>query len=191
MADANEEDSKKKSSLLKILIFTLVGVVLLAAAVGGTLLLTGYFDKRDTPSAEARLAETEAAVSAPKSPEKGPEPKLVTKQSPELTRFQHTYLEMERELLANVTNSRKVMQVQLALMTRYDQRVFKNVKKHEFALRSAALDVMRKTTEPEIAEPDFRKKLAESIRQEMNAILEKFEDFGGIEEVYFTSFVVQ
>jgi flagellar FliL protein len=116
---------------------------------------------------------------------------MVTKQSPELTRFQQTYLELERDLLANLTNSRKVMQVQVALMTRYDDRVFKNVKKHEFALRSAALDVMRKTTEQEIAQPDFRKNLAESIRQEMNAVLEKFEDFGGIEEVYFTNFVIQ
>jgi flagellar FliL protein len=94
-------------------------------------------------------------------------------------------------MLANLTNSRKVIQVQLAIMTHYDERVFKNVKKHEFALRSAALDVMRQTTEAELGESDFRKKLAEKIRSEMNAVLEKFEDFGGIEEVYFTSFVVQ
>jgi hypothetical protein len=31
----------------------------------------------------------------------------------------------------------------------------------------------------------------ERIRKEFNAILEKYEDFGGIEEVFFTSFVVQ
>ena len=37
----------------------------------------------------------------------------------------------------------------------------------------------------------FRKNLADSIRQEMNAVLQKFEDFGGIEELYFTTFVVQ
>jgi flagellar protein FliL len=29
------------------------------------------------------------------------------------------------------------------------------------------------------------------IKLEMNAVLEKYEDFGGIEEVYFTNFVVQ
>jgi flagellar FliL protein len=81
--------------------------------------------------------------------------------------------------------------VQVAIMTHYDERVFKNVKKHEFALRSAALDVMRQTTEAELAQADFRKNLAEKIRLEMNAVLEKFEDFGGIEAVYFTNFVVQ
>ena len=76
-------------------------------------------------------------------------------------------------------------------MTRYDDRVFKNVKKHEFALRSVALDVMRKTTDADLTQPEFRKNLADSIKQEMNAALQKFEDFGGIEELYFTTFVVQ
>ena len=43
----------------------------------------------------------------------------------------------------------------------------------------------------DIAKPDYRKGLAERLRAEFNAVLEKLEDFGGIEEVYFTSFVVQ
>jgi flagellar FliL protein len=76
-------------------------------------------------------------------------------------------------------------------MTHYDERVFKNVKKHEFALRSAALDVMRQTTDADLNQADFRKNLAEKIRIELNAVLEKYEDFGGIEAVFFTSFVVQ
>jgi flagellar FliL protein len=42
-----------------------------------------------------------------------------------------------------------------------------------------------------LGQADFRKNLADKIRKEFNAILEKYEDFGGIEEVYFTSFVVQ
>jgi flagellar FliL protein len=33
--------------------------------------------------------------------------------------------------------------------------------------------------------------MAEKIRFELNAVLEKYEDFGGIESVFFTSFVVQ
>ena len=94
-------------------------------------------------------------------------------------------------MLANLTNSRKVMQVQIAFMTRYDERVFKNVEKHEFAIRSVALDVMRQITEDQLDRPEFRKELAEKIRESVNAKLESLEDFGGIEEVYFTSFVVQ
>lgn len=190
-----EVEGKKKKPLLKILLLVLLVLVLLAGAVAATLYFTGFFDPPPEEAAEQVLDEArrEATEANAQTGDKGApkEPKRVTKPSPELTRFEHTYLELERELLANVSNSRKVMQVQIALMTRYDDRVFRNVKKHEFALRSAALDVMRQTTESDLSKPEFRKELAESLRVEMNAVLEKFEDFGGIEEVYFTSFVVQ
>jgi flagellar FliL protein len=76
-------------------------------------------------------------------------------------------------------------------MTRYDQRVFENFKKHEHALRSVTLDVMRQTQEADMAQPDFRVRLAEQIRESINAKLEQFEDFGGIEEIFFTTFVIQ
>jgi len=42
-----------------------------------------------------------------------------------------------------------------------------------------------------LARPEFRQELASKIRDAMNAVLTKYEDFGGIEEVYFTQFVVQ
>jgi len=83
------------------------------------------------------------------------------------------------------------MVVNIALMTHYDTRVFDNVKKHEFALRSAMLDIMRQTTDEETKKPDFRKELAEKLKVVMNKRLEEYEDFGGIEEVYFNSFVMQ
>jgi flagellar FliL protein len=76
-------------------------------------------------------------------------------------------------------------------MTHYDSRVFDNVKKHEFAVRSAVLDVMRQSTEADIAKPEFRTELAAKIKEVMNAMLMKYEDFGGIEDVFFTSFVMQ
>ena len=93
--------------------------------------------------------------------------------------------------MTNITGSKKVMVVQVALMTHYDSRVFDNVKKHEFALRSAMLDVMRQTTEADVTKPDFRKELASKLKDVLNELLEKFEDFGGIEDVFFTSFVMQ
>jgi len=98
---------------------------------------------------------------------------------------------LDKELMTNITGSKKVMVVQVALMTHYDSRVFDNVKKHEFALRSAMLDVMRQTTEADVTKPDFRKDLAAKLKDVLNELLEKFEDFGGIEDVFFTSFVMQ
>ena len=56
---------------------------------------------------------------------------------------------------------------------------------------AAILDVMRQSTEADFAKPDFRLELAAKIKIVMNDVLLKYEDFGGIEDVFFTSFVTQ
>lgn len=198
MADEdNETEGKKTSSLKKIILVVLILLVLAGGTVAG-LYFTGILGGKPEPTAEETLQklEQEAAAAVGSPPPAGtpgaPIPiKRVTKTSPELTRFEQHYLELERDFVVNLTNSRKVMQVQIALMTHYDNRVFDNVKKHEFALRSVTLDVMRQATDADIAKADFRTTMAEKIRTEMNAVLEKYEDFGGIEAVFFTNFVVQ
>ena len=53
------------------------------------------------------------------------------------------------------------------------------------------LIVMSQQTEADIADPDFRLNLADELKLVMNAKLEELEDFGGIEDVYLTEFVVQ
>ena len=118
-------------------------------------------------------------------------PGKVAKSSPELTRFEKTYMQIDREFLVNLSGSKKVMSVQMAVMTHYDDRGFENIKRHDFALRSAVMEVMRMTTEADLVKPEFRKELALKIRDVMNTLLEKFEDFGGIEDVFFTNFIVQ
>jgi flagellar FliL protein len=210
------EESKPKSPILMIIVAGVVLLVLLVAAVGGTLFATGFFDSKDKKAAAAALAELEAANKDGKGGEgegkdgKGADakggkddgqgkpaaagasaPKPVSKTSAEMQRFEYRYHEMDKDMVANLSGSKKVMQIKIALMTRYDDRVIANVKKHEFALRSVTLDVMRQTKAEEIDQPDFRKRLAEKIRDEMNTTLQKFEDFGGIEEIHFTNFIVQ
>lgn len=200
MADEEVEDTvKKRSPVLKWVLVGLLVLLLVGGAVAAALYYTGFF--ADTAESAGASQVQGSVQPSEQSPTKGQaatgpdgkpeEPKRVSKTTPELTRFEYRYLELERELLANLTGSRKVMQLQLAFMTRYDERVFNNVKKHEFALRSVALDLMRQTTEADLDKTDFRQKLAENIRESLNATLEKYEDFGGIEEVYFTTFVVQ
>ena len=192
MADEieDEEEGRKGGGVLKIILIALLVLLLLGGAVVATLFFTGFFDKADEKAAENKVAELEAAEEARNDPGSAA-PQRVTKESPELKRFEYHYLELQREFLANVSNSRKVIQVQVAVMTNFDERVFANVTKHEFALRSAVLDLMRQVTEADLTKTNFRRELATNIKAEMNSVLEKYEDFGGIEEVYFTTFVVQ
>ena len=85
------------------------------------------------------------------------------KKSPEAQRFDFNYFQMEREFLVNITGSKRVMSIQVAVMTRYDQRVIDNIKKHDLALRATILDVLRLTVDADIAKPEFRKELGLSL----------------------------
>jgi flagellar FliL protein len=199
-----EAPKKSKKPLILAIVAVLVSLLLMAGAIVGTLFASGFFDKKDKKAAEEKIeAATKdghggdaKAADAPAGDAKGAAAKAsaplpTPKQSPDMQRFEVRYVELEKDLLANLTGSKKVMQVKVAIMTRYDDRVVNNIKKHEFALRSVAMDVMRQTRAEDIDAPDFRKRLAEKIRDEMNLTLQKLEDFGGIEEIVFTNFIVQ
>ena len=181
-----EDEGKKKSPVLKIILIVLGLLLVVGITIGATLFASGFFDADKEEDAEAALAELEAqAAEAVAAPEK------VQLDSPELSKFQQSYYQLEKELTSNIANSRKVMQASVAIMTHYDDRVVTNVEKHVFALRNVMLMVMSQQTEADLADPEFRIKLAEEFKFVMNAELEALEDFGGIEQVYLTEFVVQ
>jgi flagellar protein FliL len=214
-----EGEPKKKGPLVKIILMVVAVLFLIGASVGGTLLATGFFSKKDhaKEAVDAQLDKLEGGDGhgdghgdAKKDDGHGepnkddghgdkkdgkpeaetPAKELVTPDA-ENQRWKFNYYALEKPLLSNVAGSRKVMQVTLTVMTHYDDRVIKNVKTHELALRAGILDVMRQKTESDLREADFRKALAEEVRLTVNSLLEKYEGFGGIEEVMFTEFVVQ
>jgi flagellar FliL protein len=218
-----EGEPKKKGPLIKIILMVVAVLFLIGASVGGTLLATGFFSKKEQAkeAVDAQLDKLEGGDGhggdghgEPKKDDGHGEPKkddghgdakkddhgkpgaeapakeLVTPDA-DNQRWKFNYYALEKPLLSNVAGSRKVMQVTLTVMTHYDDRVIKNVKTHELALRAGILDVMRQKTEADLREPDFRKALAEEVRLTINSLLEKYEGFGGIEEVMFTEFVVQ
>lgn len=206
-----EGEPKKKGPLLKIILMVVAVLLIIGASVGGTLLATGFFSKKEAAkeAVDAQLDKLEDKHGegdshgdghgeggkkddghGAKPGEEGPQKELVTPEA-DNQRWKFNYHSLEKPLLSNLSGSRKVMQVTLTVMTHYDDRVIKNVKTHELALRAGILDVMRQKTEADLRDPDFRKQLAEEVRLVINSLLEKYEGFGGIEEVMFTEFVVQ
>jgi flagellar FliL protein len=209
-----EGEPKKKGPLVKIILIVVAVLLLIGLSVGGTLLATGFFNKKPKEAVDAQLDKLEGngdghapagdghgapaadAHAAPAADSHGkpaaePEAKELASPEGEAERWKFNYYAFEKPLLSNVAGSRKVMQVTLTIMTHYDERVIKNLKTHELALRAGILDVMRQKTEADLLRPDFRKALAEDLRLVINSLLEKYEGFGGIEEVMFTEFVVQ
>ena len=183
-----EGEPKKKKPILLIALIAISTILLLVVVVFSTLYFSGFFEHKSEAAAHEKVDELDKEAEAAKATPGGPD--KVTKDSVN-TRFENTYLQIDKEFMTNLTASKKVMVVQIAVMTHYDNRVFDNVKKHEFAIRSGILDVMRQTTEAEASRPDFRSELSAKIKVVMNDILKKYEDFGVIEDVFFTSFVMQ
>jgi len=187
--EAVEGEPKKKKPILLILVIVLSVIILVMSVMFGTLYFSGYFEHKSEAAAHEKVDELEkAAEDAHNATPEGPSK---VKKEAEATRFENTYLEIDKEFMTNITNSKKIMVVKIAVMTHYDSRVFDNVKKHEYAIRSAVLDVMRQSTEADVSKQDFRVELAAKIKVVMNDMLMKYEDFGGIEDVFFTSFVMQ
>jgi flagellar FliL protein len=183
-----EEAPKKKKNILLILVIALATILVIIAVVFATLFLSGFFEHKSEAAANEKVDQLEKEADAAK--EESSEPEKVKKEA-DAPRFENTYMQIDKEFMTNITNSKKVMVVQIALMTHYDERVFDNVKKHEFAVRSAVLDILRQSTEEDTKKPEFRTELAEKVKDTINQVLIKYEDFGGIEEVFFTSFVMQ
>jgi flagellar FliL protein len=152
-------------------------------------------DGHDAPKDDGHGAPKADAHGAPADshgkPGAEPPTKELVANDADNQRWKFNYYTLEKPLLSNLTGSRKVMQVQVTIMTHYDDRVIKNIKTHELPIRAAMLDVMRLNTEADINQADFRKALAENLRLTINSLLEKYEGFGGVEEVSFTEFVVQ
>ena len=207
-----EGEPKKKGPLVKIILIVVGVLLLIGLSVGGTLFATGFFSKKPKDAVDAQLDKLEghgdghAPAGDGHAPAGGghgekkddhgkpaaetPQKELASPEG-EAERWKFNYYALEKPLLSNVAGSRKVMQVTLTVMTHYDDRVIKNVKTHELALRAGILDVMRQKTESDLLKPDFRKALAEDVKLVINSLLEKYEGFGGIEEVMFTEFIVQ
>lgn len=105
--------------------------------------------------------------------------------------YETTYYQMDKEFTANLRDSPHFVQVGLALSTNYDERVVENVKNNEIPVRSAILMTLSDADENAVFTEDGKKALAERLKRSVNDVLIQKEGFGGIGNVYFTSFVVQ
>jgi flagellar FliL protein len=209
-AAAPEEQAEgapsKKKAIIKIVLMVVAVLFIIGASVGGTLLATGFFSKKEQAkeAVDAQLekldgehgggggdghgdakggdghGDAKGAEGAPAKPGAEAPAKELVSPDADNQRWKFNYYSLEKPMLSNLSGSRKVMQVTLTIMTHYDDRVIKNVKTHELALRAGILDLMRTKTEADLKDPDFRKQLAEEIRVVINSLLEKYEGFGGI-----------
>lgn len=191
--DTQEEGGKKRGGgIFKILAIVFGLIIVIAVSVGVTLYLTGFFDvEKEQTSTEVieELENTMLDENGEPIADTGPEKQV--KEYPDPQKFEQSYQDFKAKFTVNVPNSKKYVQFSLSIMTFYDERVLSNVDKHETALRSAVISLVSLEPIETYQSVDGMDGLRLRIRDALNKVLMKFEDFGGIEEVYFTEFVIQ
>ncbi len=189
-----EDDAEKKASsglVKKLLIFGGGGLLLVAIGVAAGWLIFG--SSQPDPSEEIeeiierKMQEREAAEMEADNAT----PQKQSKDTPEEEVFETIYHEFPGTFTTNLSGSRKMLQVGIGVSTQYDDTVMMNVESHQLALRSVILGVISDFTEDDVKGATGRDKLAVALRDSINAKLEALENFGGVEEVHFTSFVLQ
>jgi flagellar FliL protein len=171
----------------------LLGKLILAAGLAGGGFAAGYvyFANPFSPTQDMlRLIEPQQVVeentgwgkSAPEKQVKG---------TPKKELFVTSYFTFPEPLTSNLRESRTFLQVQVGVSTQYDAQVITNVETHKLALQSDMLAVIATFTAEDLAGTAGRQRLADALKDAVNARLVKLEGFGGVEDVFFPSFMMQ
>ena len=210
MAEENNEENGKKSPI-KIILMVVGGVVLLGLGLGIGIFMGG--DKSDPSSEISQIIEKKENPDAEKEGEEATEeeemaencaeeekdeagncptgPKKIPKITPEEELFATTYYEFPGNFTTNLKGSKRFLQISVGVSTQYDEKVMANVDSHQLALRSEILTIMSTFSPEDIAGREGKQKLADALKDGINKVLEEVEGFGGVENVHFTSFVLQ
>ena len=199
-APGGDDAPSKKSKLLFFVMLAAGAIALIGGSVGATLFMTGFFsappvevkgdEKHGDEHGDEKSGE-ETAGGEEASGEAGGGEGKPSAEVPESEKFTATYKPIERDFTLNVPNSRKFVQFKLAYKTFYGEKIVERVTKHQIAIEAAIIATAGQFGEEEMTSLEGRVKLVEGVRDAMNDVLIRNEDFGGVDEVMLTHFVFQ
>lgn len=102
-----------------------------------------------------------------------------------------TYYQIPAPFTSNMADSDAFAQISIAVSTYYDKRVVDAVQTHELAIRSAILMMLAQEQELDLSTPQGKEKLQAKLVKIINSVLKDRTGYGGVDNVYFTNFVIQ
>lgn len=171
-ADAKVKDAPKKRKGLPALLVPLLACVLGAAAGGaGAAIAVLKF-------APGLIAGGGAHTPAAAPHDPVPEGPL-------------EYVEVDNAFTSNLADSGRYLQVKISLSTFGGPEAVESIEKHKPALVSAVLAALGEVREPDIESAKSKDDLRARLKGVINSALKSKGEPGGVEEVFFTSLVVQ
>lgn len=101
------------------------------------------------------------------------------------------YVEIDNAFTSNLVDTGRYLQLRISVSTTGGETVVAAVAKHKPAIIGAVLSVLGELAEADVADRVAKDKLGDRLQKAINEALKAKGEAGVIEEVFFTSLVVQ
>jgi flagellar FliL protein len=196
--------AKKGGGAKKLIIYGVGGLVLVGGGIGAGVYATGAGFVGETkhedprrPKLVLRSAEAHAAAEGGHGDDKAMPRRegtvAVEKEGLPIDpqKYEVAYYPIDQSFTANLADGSGFVQVGISLATYYDSRVGDNIERQMVPIRSAILMVLSDQQSSVVATPEGKQMLQRQLTRAINDVLRQKEGFGGIDNVYFTTLVVQ
>jgi flagellar FliL protein len=106
-------------------------------------------------------------------------------------KYEVTYYPMAESFTTNLADGSGFLQIGISLSTFYDGKVINNIKRQAVPIRSVVLMVLAEQDPALLSTSQGKQRLQRQLTTAINDVLREKEGFGGIDNVYFTSLVIQ
>ncbi len=101
------------------------------------------------------------------------------------------YFEVEKGFTSNLKEPDRYVEVALGVSSKGEETIGETLKTHDVALRSAILGVLAEQSADEISTMAGKAKLQSRLKLAINDTLKAKTGKAGVDDVYFTNFIVQ
>ena len=198
--DKVEAEPKKKGKFKKLLLIGVAAIALIGAGAGAGI----YFGALSAHEAKPednypKLVERSTKDEAPaaEGADKEAPPKVGTVSVPndkfkvDPRKYEITYYPITDAFTTNLADGSGFLQIGISLSTFYDGKVINNIKRQAVPIRSVVLMVLAEQDPALLATSQGKQRLQRQLTAAINDVLREKEGFGGIDNVYFTSLVIQ
>ncbi|MBA2932953.1 flagellar basal body-associated FliL family protein [Sphingomonas sp. CGMCC 1.13654] len=181
----------KKKGKMKLIIMVVGGLVLVGGGVAGGMVAAGM-------GLGGAHAGPKVDPNAPKlvlRPGQSEDPtvefKAVGSFQPDPRLYKASYYTMDQPFTSNLRDTDGIAQISLGVSTFYDAKVLDNFKDNEMPIRSAVLETLADQDAFALGTPEGKTQLQAKLKDAMNKVLVQKTGYGGIDDVYFTNFIIQ
>lgn len=196
--EKKEKDKDAKPKKGKGLMLIAIGLLVMVGGGAGTAfalvkigVIGGVKEVKHEADVPKLLRKGDKDPYAPAGGEGGKEAATAEVEGEGGSAYRTAYYTFTDEFTSNLRDSPSLVQMSIACATHRDGRVLQWLKKHELAIRSAILVVLADTPDADAHSAPGKDHLQKRLTVAINKVLTDAEGYGGVDQVYFRSFLVQ